>query len=1527
MACCTGQTECNHIITIGYLKTFTNGLIQNGSGVAQDVNLNALPSSARTDSYCPTYAQLTGGSLIPNFVNAGSHKWSQNVDGITINGTYGSTQCVKQEDLVATYTRFETLTITATPSTNISECGGTSRMSYTYTLRKYVKSMNSSCQATTTSSTDTDTTDSGDAAIAYSSNQSWATVSKPTVTLAKNSTHDSPARTVTITGRITFRGTQHSATATIGQKALTGEYKFWYHTYELYSYDRLTVSPNIFNCNGGNWTATGYYTNHDWDVYRWQDSCGVNYDSDTDNRNHTYPSYTETYSTGNVSSIDCETLSTDYTHTETINYHGKTATWTQSCPTCSGDCRCGETCRYETIHSGGTIPCTGGSVDILYDYLVKSVTCDPSTGERTETIVDSGTNVYYTTVSASGCNNTSSPIELEYGVVQEAGPCCCEVGDVVSFNYYVVSCSGAVASTQYVQYTLAHTDADCSVYYSTGFESKSIPSASCNSTGSIRVLQAGNTATTVAAANPRIIQEAGPCCPTCDCTTVHPTVTSLQFVYSDDSTTVKPINFFSISGCYYENLTAEGTSSLQHFNVTVGAMSVSVTPKGTNTTTSPYNESFTLRWDVPSPDGGYGVQCSQVIDLYQSSSGCAVSNCTCYTYSNASIVNPGSLTCYSTSATLQWSFKEYRISIDSACTVTTTEISSSTANTTVTFASNSGGTTSVTRSGNYTWTSHKECGDGYCKSTDIVIPWSLTLPACPTPTGCTCDALTSLTPVQITTPLAQQGVELITIGRNTSCPNQVVITASASQSWITNLSVSGNKILGDITENTDHDNSRSQSISVSVDGTACSAVTVTQPPLPCTCESVDFFVSAATTVFSCEASSDTYIIASADTHGCGTISASTSSAILQEGDVFIDYYVPGDNSKCLIKARGINANPNPDLDRTSGIYLYLANSTLPCDETIKITQLKCAPIVCDCSNTDWYFYWNGSYSDTAATVGCNSGYLGVDAEGRCDGNRIYPKLEVTTDVNWIEVEPSSQDYRVYLNYGLNTGNSDRTAHINVDLYYNDVKCTSTSYTLTQTAYEACTCVSIMNNTTLVGDNYNIEFDCEGNVISGSQDIKFVIDKDALPCACADEDLTITLDDSSIPDWLRVSKSYDRPEWHIYTLGTVIEDKTGTLHFNPPVCGSMLGWNISVAQNACKCTCTAWRERQERYLVDVTVASSTTNYIWDGGYTGCWPQTQITDTDKPSWVNSITFVPGYGIYMRFDSNTGATRSYCFTASFTINGNQCLTKQLCLTQEGENLTCDCSVQDYSLHEENQFRGTACREDGSSFSYNGYDYCYTDQYIGASEQIYRIRKPNSDNPQESCKALDLRCIRGDTNYIGVSLSNFGNYSYVVITILNNVLPANVDSVEVSYLVEVYDKNELRNFCGEGAAINTCTYEEKTFTLYKSYECLDPCYHCDGSETLLTVNTITTAITKSSSENYVNVATITIPSDAKYRCLTIEVSSQQSGVHPRMNGSTLQVWADNDSPARPTVDIYLTDPTGGTLQCQHTDIMLSVS
>ena len=589
MACCTGQTNCNKIVTIGYLRNFTNGLIQDASGAVQEVNLNSLPSTARTDSYCPTYAQLTGGSLIPNFNDGGNNKWSKNVDGITVNGSYDSTQCVKQEDLRVTYTRFESLTTTATPSTNISECGGNSTMAYTYTLRKYVKAMNGDCEAITTSTTSIDTSDSGDAAVEYKSNQDWAIVTKPTVTLLKNGTHDAAARNAIITSTITFRDTQHSATATIGQKALTGDYKFLMHKSEIFTYDSVSVSPIHFNCDGGTWTATGYYTNHDWDVYRWEDSCGTAYDNDTVNRNDTYPTFSELVNSGSVSKIDCATLPSKYEHTEIINYHGKTASWTQECESCSGDCPCGETCRTETIHSGGTIPCTGGSVEILYDFLEKKVICNPSTGQRTETIISSGQNQHYATVYANECNKTNKPITLEYGVVQEAGPCC-PTSITYTFADVKVSCSAHSQTTSGISWTSEKVEADGSITTSGGTYNKVILAIECNPSTSSRQIQERLTGSTLDAAQPLIVQEAGPCCCSCDSFTIG----SNELVWEYNETSSKS-NSFSAGTCILTS-SVSATSSNSWFTPTVSGSNILVSPSGQNTTVTAKTATITVKY-------------------------------------------------------------------------------------------------------------------------------------------------------------------------------------------------------------------------------------------------------------------------------------------------------------------------------------------------------------------------------------------------------------------------------------------------------------------------------------------------------------------------------------------------------------------------------------------------------------------------------------------------------------------------------------------------------------------------------------------------------------------------------------------------------------------------------------------------------------------------------------------------------------------------------------------------------------------
>ena len=912
MACCTGQTECNHIITIGYLKDFTNGLIQNGSGVAQSVNLNALPSSARTDSYCPTYAQLTGGSLIPNFVNAGSHKWSQNVDGITINGSYGSTQCVKQEDLVATYTRFESLTITATPSTNISECGGTSRMSYTYTLRKYVKSMNTACTVSTTSSTDTDTTDSGDAAIVYSANQTWATISKPTVTLAKNGTHDSPARSVTITGRITFRGTQHSTTATIGQKALTGDYKFWYHTYELYSRDSVTVSPDHFDCNGGDWEATGYYTNHDWDVYRWQDSCGVDYNSDTENRNHTYPSYTESYSSGTVSFVDCETLPSDYTHTETVNYYGKTASWTQECPTCSGDCPCGQTCRFDTIHSGGTIPCTGGSVDVKYDYIVKSVTCNPSTGQRTETIVESGANLTWATVYADGCNKTSSPITYEYNVVQEAGPCC-PTGDVFSIDDVEIVCQGAAATSKTVKYTQVHTNPDTTTTTTTGTTEKSIPGASCNATSNRKLIQAGNTGTTLAAAQPAVYQAAGPCCPTGD-------------VFTYDDVTID---------CYASAATTTSVTYTQ----------VHTNPDTTTTTTTGTNPNTPIPARTCNPDsttrviqvGNTGATLAEAKPKVTQAAGPCC--CSCDDFGLGS-------------ETLSWAWNATATKAKTYTAGTCISDVTASSNNTWFSVNVNGNNINVTPSGQNTTTSAKNATITVSYKADGSSCTSKTFTVSQDPYGCTCDDLT------IGTAPSAWAWNVTTTKSVAFTANSVCITnmsVSSDNTWFS-ASINGSNI--NVTpsgqNNTTVAKTATITMSYNSDGTPCSKTfNVEQNAYGCTC--------------------DDLTIGSAPSAWAWTETAAKSVAFTANSVCITNMSVSSDNTWFSASINGSNISVSPSGQNTTTsaknatiTVSYKTNGT-DCSKTFNVSQgsntCSCDDLTISSTPSNWS--WDETSSKTA----------------------------------------------------------------------------------------------------------------------------------------------------------------------------------------------------------------------------------------------------------------------------------------------------------------------------------------------------------------------------------------------------------------------------------------------------------------------------------------------------------------------------------------------------------------------------------
>ena len=288
MACCSEkQNECLKVITIAYLKSFIkdsygNLLIQNSNGASVDVNLNALAAANRRDDYCPTYGELTGGSLIQLGRRASSP--NGDVDGIVVNSVYtggGSSvsyktnQEVNQKDLSLIYTRFASFSISAS-KTSVSECGDSSNICYSHSYTRYSKQMNGSCNITSGSTATTDTTDSEVTLTtsSFGSFGNWSSHCKA-LSIPKNGTIQSPSRSTTVTGRIVFRNSTKTSSVTITQAALTGSWNL-HHRIKNNFYLVSSNKPDTFeDCDAGvmNYYGVLEYTEY----YEWLDSCGKHY--------------------------------------------------------------------------------------------------------------------------------------------------------------------------------------------------------------------------------------------------------------------------------------------------------------------------------------------------------------------------------------------------------------------------------------------------------------------------------------------------------------------------------------------------------------------------------------------------------------------------------------------------------------------------------------------------------------------------------------------------------------------------------------------------------------------------------------------------------------------------------------------------------------------------------------------------------------------------------------------------------------------------------------------------------------------------------------------------------------------------------------------------------------------------------------------------------------------------------------------------------------------------------------------------
>ena len=191
-------TNCNKIITLDYLDDFiksnSSSLIQDDNGEPVSVNYHGYPST-----YCPTYSDLMSGDFIP-YAQTLEHVES---DGIRINGEYTNNQNVRIEDLVVDYTRFNSLSLSAAPTT-FHVSGGTSTLSYDLSFNKYTKSLSgTSCDGIEIGSEeikDTTTT------VEWIQNPIIGEINYPNFTINRVES----AMTSQLSGKITFRGHEES---------------------------------------------------------------------------------------------------------------------------------------------------------------------------------------------------------------------------------------------------------------------------------------------------------------------------------------------------------------------------------------------------------------------------------------------------------------------------------------------------------------------------------------------------------------------------------------------------------------------------------------------------------------------------------------------------------------------------------------------------------------------------------------------------------------------------------------------------------------------------------------------------------------------------------------------------------------------------------------------------------------------------------------------------------------------------------------------------------------------------------------------------------------------------------------------------------------------------------------------------------------------------------------------------------------------------------------------------------------------
>jgi len=312
------QTECLKVVTIGYLKTFIGNNIQDSNG-------NIVIIQNTDDTYCPTYEELTNGSIIQSHVQGVTP--NSDIDGILVSTAitqYRNDQVVDQLDLSLIWTRHNSLNINAS-STEIGACGGTSQLSFTNTYNRYKKYMNDSCEIPEVPSSTT-VSDTSTSEITWHKELADASINTSTLvySLPKNEDESAAVRYDHISASTSFRGAEKNSNVILmTQSENGGDYtvhdSYYYVTTAATA--EATTDTTFVSCGSVTYGAKFTLNQDRWETRHWKDSCGAEDPTKTKDFN-VGPTASTVYSsvTRSWGAVECPTSSSANSDTIAFTY-------------------------------------------------------------------------------------------------------------------------------------------------------------------------------------------------------------------------------------------------------------------------------------------------------------------------------------------------------------------------------------------------------------------------------------------------------------------------------------------------------------------------------------------------------------------------------------------------------------------------------------------------------------------------------------------------------------------------------------------------------------------------------------------------------------------------------------------------------------------------------------------------------------------------------------------------------------------------------------------------------------------------------------------------------------------------------------------------------------------------------------------------------------------------------------------------------------------------------------------------------